>query len=67
MSLTTFSGPVQSQAGFLYTPVLLAEVAAITPTLGLVIFVSDASSGLGALCFGNGTDFIDIATGLPVA
>jgi len=68
MAQTTFSGPVKSDNGFLAPSYTLAQVAALTATAGLVIYVSDATgSGVtGSLCFGNGTDFIDVTTGIAV-
>jgi hypothetical protein len=81
MARTSFSGPVASANGFIGAMVgspvapsvltlptyTLASVAAVPKTLGTLVFVSNASAGLGAVCFGNGTAFIDIATGLAVA
>jgi hypothetical protein len=32
-----------------------------------IIVVTDANSGAGTVCFGKGTDWIDIKTGLAVA
>ena len=74
MATTTFSGPVKSDNGFqvsasgggLTLPAyLLASLP--TATAGLVIYVSNANSGVGTIAFGNGTNFIDIKTGLTVA
>ena len=32
-----------------------------------IIVVTDANSGAGTVCFGKGTDWIDVKTGLAVA
>lgn len=69
MAHTTFSGPVKSDNGFIAPSYTLVEAAAINaPATGLVIYVSDATgSGVtGSLCFYNGTDFIDVTTGVAV-
>lgn len=69
MAQTTFSGPVKSDNGFIAPSYTLVEAAAINaPATGLVIYVSDATgSGVtGSLCFYNGTDFIDVTTGVAV-
>ena len=74
MANTTFSGPVISDNGFQVSAsgggvtlpsYLLAGLP--TATAGLVIFVSNANTGVGTIAFGDGTDFIDIKTGLAVA
>ena len=65
MAQTTFSGPVKSDNGFQMPSYTLATFP--TATEGLVIYVSDANSGVGTIAFGNGTNFIDIKTGLTVA
>ena len=69
MPQTTFSGPVKSDNGFIAPSYTLVEAAAISsPETGLVIYVSDATgSGVtGSLCFYNGSDFIDVTTGIAV-
>ena len=65
MAQTTFSGPVKSDNGFIAPTYTLATLP--TATAGLVIYVSDANSSVGTIAFGNGTNFIDIKTGLTVA
>jgi hypothetical protein len=74
MANTTFSGPVISDNGFQVSAsgggvtlpsYLLAGLP--TATAGLVIYVSNANSGVGTIAFGNGTVFIDVKTGLQVA
>ena len=74
MARTTFSGPVKSDNGFEVTAggitlpaYTLVQAGALTATAGLVIYVSNANSGAGTIAFGNGTNFIDIKTGLTVA
>lgn len=44
----------------------LATLPAAT-TVGQVLFVSNANSGVGTLCFSNGTNWIDVKTGAAVA
>ena len=82
MARTTFSGPVKSDNGFegnvtgnvtgianltAYTlsPDTLPSNA--TTATGAIIFVSDANTGVGTVAFNDGTDWIDIKTGLAVA
>lgn len=77
---TTFSGPIISQNGFqgALTGTASAVDGAITAdgyTLATlpavvvngIIVVTDANSGAGTVCFGKGTDWIDVKTGLAVA
>lgn len=51
------------------TPTLVAYTLTSLPTVvvGALIYVSNANSGAGTVCFGKGTDWIDIKTGLAVA
>jgi hypothetical protein len=67
MANTTFSGPVLSDNGFIAPTYTLATLP--TATAGLLIYVSDATgdSLTGSLCFGNGTNFVDVTTGAAVA
>jgi len=65
MAQTTFSGPVKSDNGFLAPAYTLTTLP--TASAGLVIYVSNANSGVGTIAFGNGSVFIDIKTGLQVA
>jgi hypothetical protein len=73
MARTTFSGPVKSNNGFegniTGTPTLAAYTLASLPTVvvGALIYVSDANTGAGTVCFGKGSSWIDIKTGLAVA
>ena len=77
MAQTRFSGPVKSDNGFegnvtgnvTGTPTLTAYTLLTLPTVvvGALIYVSDANSGDGTVCFGKGTDWIDIKTGAAVA
>ncbi len=80
MARTTFSGPVKSLAGFegnisgtasavdgaitadSYTRATLPAVVA-----NGVIVVTDANSGAGTVCFGKGSSWVDVKTGLAVA
>jgi hypothetical protein len=67
MASTTFSGPVSSDNGFVAPTFTLATLP--TATAGLLIYVSDATGAslTGSLCFGNGTNFVDVTTGAAVA
>jgi hypothetical protein len=67
MANTTFSGPVLSNNGFVAPTFTLATLP--TATAGLLIYVSDATGAslTGSLCFGNGTNFVDVTTGAAVA
>ena len=67
MANTTFSGPVISNNGFVAPTFTLATLP--TATAGLLIYVSDATGAslTGSLCFGNGTNFVDVTTGAAVA
>jgi len=67
MANTTFSGPVSSDNGFVVPTFTLATLP--TATAGLLIYVSDATGAslTGSLCFGNGTNFVDVTTGAAVA
>jgi hypothetical protein len=77
MARTTFSGPVASQNGFEgavdasgSTIEIPAAVLASLPsaaTAGRLLYVSNANSGVGTVAFSDGTDWIDIKTGLAVA
>ena len=66
MANTTFSGPVLSDNGFIVPTYTLATLP--TATAGLLIYVSDATGAslTGSLCFGNGTNFVDVTTGAAV-
>jgi hypothetical protein len=80
MARTSFSGPVASANGFegnvtgnvtgslTGMPVLPAYLVAALPTVvvGGLIYVSNANSGAGTVCFGKGTSWIDISTGVAV-
>jgi hypothetical protein len=72
MASTTFSGPVTSVNGFLsgstikLTVVALGSLpAAAAGNAGTVYFVSGTSSG-NTLVFSDGTDNIDVVTGIAV-
>lgn len=80
MAQTRFTGPVKSDNGFLgnVTGTASAVNGAVTPqayTLATlpavvanrIIVVTDANTGAGTVCFGKGSDWIDIKTGLAVA
>lgn len=72
MASTTFSGPVTSNNGFIGDlagmAVLPAYTVATLPTVvvGGLIYVSDANTNAGTVCFGKGSSWIDIKTGAAV-
>jgi hypothetical protein len=77
MSRTTFSGPVKSDNGFegnitgnvTGTTTGMAVLPAYTTTtlpavvVGGLIYVSNANTNAGTVCFGKGSSWIDISTG----
>ena len=76
MASTTFSGPVTSNNGFIGNvtgntvgmPTLPAYTTTTLPTVvvGGLIYVSNANTNAGTVCFGKGSSWIDIKTGLAV-
>ncbi len=72
MASTTFSGPVTSNNGFVGNitgmPTLPAYTTTTLPTVvvGGLIYVSNANANAGTVCFGKGSSWIDIRTGLAV-
>jgi hypothetical protein len=76
MSSTTFSGPVTSNNGFvgavdasgttLEAPQALVAALPSAATVGRLLVVTNANSGAGTVCFSDGTDWIDISTGVAV-
>jgi hypothetical protein len=72
MASTTFSGPVTSTNGFIGAlagmPVLPTYTTTTLPTVvvGGLIYVSNANTNAGTVCFGKGSSWIDIKTGLAV-
>lgn len=45
---------------------LVATLPPAARTPNSITFVSDATGGLGAIVFSDGTDWIDVATGIAV-
>jgi hypothetical protein len=78
MAQTRFSGPVVSDngfsgpvAGFITPPEFDLSTLPTNADYadGTLIYVSDATnvgSGTGTICFNDGTDWIDISTGIAV-
>jgi hypothetical protein len=80
MASTTFSGPVTSTNGFIGDltgnvtgsvtgmAVLPAYTTTTLPTVvvGGLIYVSNANTNAGTVCFGKGSSWIDIKTGAAV-
>jgi hypothetical protein len=79
MARTSFSGPVASANGFegnvtgtasAVNGAITAQgylVAALPPVVvNGIIVVTNANSGAGTVCFGKGTSWIDISTGVAV-
>lgn len=80
MASTTFSGPVTSQNGFIGSVTGAVDAAAGTVQIpaalvgalpsaavaGRILYVSNANTGAGTVCFSNGANWIDIKTGVAV-
>ena len=77
MAATNFSGPVVSTNGFtgavdasggtLEVPQYTVATVPSAATVGQIIVVTDATSaGTGTICFADGTDWIDVYTGIAV-
>jgi hypothetical protein len=79
MARTSFSGPVASANGFegnvtgtasAVNGAITAQgylVTALPPVVvNGIIVVTDANSGAGTICFGKGTSWIDVSTGVAV-
>ena len=76
MAQTRFSGPVRSDDGFigsvdasgttLEAPQALVAALPSAATVGRLLVVTNANSGAGTVCFSDGTDWIDISTGVAV-
>lgn len=80
MAQTRFSGPVASDNGFIGdvtgnvtgTVTGMAVLPAYTTTtlppvvVGGLIYVSNANTNAGTVCFGKGSSWIDIKTGAAV-
>ena len=75
MATTTFSGPVNSLAGFvgdvagdvtgaikLPTFTVATAPSAATAGAGTLIFVSDGAAGAAIVAFSDGTDFLRVDT-----
>ena len=71
MARTTFQGPVHSNNGFVgaLTPpqATVATLPTASSTEGQILYVTDANSGAGTIAFSNGTNWIDVKTGIAVA
>lgn len=64
MALTTFSGPVASNNGFIaptYTVTTANAIPADDKTVGQVIYVSNGLAGAPTLAVWNGTNWISAA------
>lgn len=80
MANTSFTGPVISQNGFIGSVTGAVDASAGTILLpsalvgalpsaavaGRILYVSDANTGAGTVCFSNGANWIDIKTGVAV-
>lgn len=69
MAKTSFSGPVYSTNGFVggitVPSLLIADLPSAADNTGGIVLVTDATPA-AALCFSDGSDWIDLLTGLPV-
>lgn len=57
---------ITSDVGLRPPTATLAGLPAV-PSAGFILFVSDANSGVGTICFSDGTNWIDVKTGAAVA
>ncbi len=66
MAKTTFSGPVQSNNGFIggvtLTPYTVASIPAATGRAGEMAFVSNGAAGAPVVAFSDGTDWLRVDT-----
>ncbi len=76
MGKTTFSGPVNSDNGFvgdvtgaIQVPTFTVSTApsASAAGAGTIIYVSDGAAGSAILAFSDGTDFLRSDTGAAIA
>lgn len=76
MANTSFSGPVNSAAGFvgdvtgaiqLPTFTVATAPSAVTAGAGTLIFVSNGAAGSPVVAFSDGTDFLRVDTRAAIA
>lgn len=60
------TGSVDASAGTIQIPAALVGALPSAATAGRLLYVSDANTGAGTVCFSNGTNWIDIKTGIAV-
>lgn len=60
------TGAVDSSAATMEAPQALVGALPAATTVGRLLVVTDANSGAGTLCFADGSDWIDIKTGVAV-
>lgn len=63
----TVTGSIDASAGVIEVPQFTVATVPSAATVGQIIVVTDATSaGTGTICFANGTDWIDVYTGIAV-
>ena len=60
------TGAVDSSAATIEAPQALVGALPSAATVGRLLVVTDANAGVGTVCFSDGTDWIDVKTGLAV-
>ena len=60
------TGAVDASGATLEAPQALVAALPSAAVVGRLLVVTNANSGAGTICFSNGTNWIDVSTGLPV-
>ena len=60
------TGAVDASAATLEAPQALVGALPSAATVGRILVVTDANSGAGTVCFSDGSDWIDVKTGVAV-
>lgn len=60
------TGAVDASAATIEAPQALVGALPPATTVGRLLVVTDANSGAGTLCFADGSDWIDVKTGVAV-
>lgn len=61
------TGAVDASGATIEIPQFTLTTLPSAATVGRIIVVTNANTGAGTVCFSNGTNWIDVKTGLPVA
>lgn len=60
------TGAVDASGATLEAPQALVGALPSAATVGRILVVTDANSGAGTICFSDGSDWIDVKTGVAV-